>query len=269
MLLRLARVQTRGCRSYCWHSQRDTLSHLRDKHANREIYLVGTAHVSQHSADEVTELIKLVRPDHVAVELCPQRAAKLRAGDREQDFSKALVNAFGGAGAGMLGAAFQALNGIWKQYGLVPGVDFKAALNAADSAGIPVHCIDRDVNETLERLRGALGDIDLAKLLTTPPPAALATSGIFSGTGGMADAVETLKNREQVAALRRHMNTVAPSVLEVMLHQRNAPWDMFSKCFSSFLLPLPERRMASTRATPQVTESWSDRSDNDAARVSS
>ena len=36
-----------------WTRQRETLSHLRDAHADREVYLVGTAHVSQRSADEV------------------------------------------------------------------------------------------------------------------------------------------------------------------------------------------------------------------------
>ena len=129
-----------------WTRQRETLSHLRDTHADREVYLVGTAHVSQRSADEVSELIRLVRPDHVAVELCPSRAARLRAGDGEQDFAVALQRAFGnsfgagGGGAGLLGAAFQALNGLWKQYGLVPGVDFKAALEAAERAGVRAHC---------------------------------------------------------------------------------------------------------------------------------
>ena len=213
------------CVRHCWTQQRETLSHLRDKHANREVYLIGTAHVSQQSADEVRELIRLVRPDHVAVELCPQRAAKLRAGEREQDFSNALVQAFGGTAAsgGMLGAVFQALNALWKQYGLVPGVDFRAALEAADETQIPVCCIDRDVNETLSLLRTALGDVDLGRLLSTPPPAELMSGGggLFGGVTDIASAVERLKNREQVAALRRHMSAVAPSIVEVMLHQRD------------------------------------------------
>lgn len=204
-----------------WTRQRETLSHLRDAHADREIYLVGTAHVSQRSADEVSELIRLVRPDHVAVELCPARAARLRAGDGEQDFAAALQRAFGAGagGTGLLGAAFQALNGLWKQYGLVPGVDFKAALEAADRAGVRAHCIDRDVNETLRLLYQALGETDLARVLSTPPPREM-MMGMMSG-GGLGEAVENLKDRAQVAALRRHMNGAAPAIVEVMLHQRD------------------------------------------------
>merc|ERR1719198_1577235 len=45
--------------------------------------------------------------------------------------------------------------------------------------------------------------------------------GFSGGIGGMATAVEQLKNREQVAALRRFMSAGAPSVVEVMLHQRD------------------------------------------------
>ena len=46
--------------------------------------------------------------------------------------------------------------------------------------------------------------------------------GLFGGgASGIAAAVENLKNREHVAALRRHLNGAAPSVVEVMLHQRD------------------------------------------------
>ena len=86
-----------------WTRQSDTLSYLRDARADREIYLIGTAHVSQRSADEVRELITLVRPTHVAVELCPQRATRLRAGDSEADFALSVQQSLGGD-AGMLGA---------------------------------------------------------------------------------------------------------------------------------------------------------------------
>merc|ERR550514_463926 len=56
-----------------WTRLSETHSYLRDATRNREIHLIGTAHVSQKSADEVRDLIHLVRPSHVAVELCPSR----------------------------------------------------------------------------------------------------------------------------------------------------------------------------------------------------
>ena len=44
-----------------------------------QIYLVGTAHVSKNSADEVRELINIVKPSTIMVELCRKRADKLRS----------------------------------------------------------------------------------------------------------------------------------------------------------------------------------------------
>ena len=44
-----------------------------------QIYLVGTAHVSRCSAAEVKELINIVKPSTVMVELCRKRADKLRS----------------------------------------------------------------------------------------------------------------------------------------------------------------------------------------------
>lgn len=46
---------------------------------NMQIFLVGTAHVSRNSADEVRELIHVVKPSTIMVELCRKRADKLRS----------------------------------------------------------------------------------------------------------------------------------------------------------------------------------------------
>lgn len=49
------------------------------------IFILGTAHVSQQSADDVTQLIEAVQPDAVVVELCKSRTGVLNAaGDFQQ-----------------------------------------------------------------------------------------------------------------------------------------------------------------------------------------
>ena len=48
-----------------------SVTRLRDEH--REYFVIGTAHVSHTSVDEVRSVIERVRPDVVAVELCQQR----------------------------------------------------------------------------------------------------------------------------------------------------------------------------------------------------
>ena len=49
----------------------ETVTHL--VHEGRDIYLVGTAHVSQKSVDEVERVIDEVKPDTVCVELDQSR----------------------------------------------------------------------------------------------------------------------------------------------------------------------------------------------------
>lgn len=72
----------------------------------RQIFVVGTAHVSKRSAEEVREMLRLVKPKTVLVELCPQRAARLRAsGADDPDFLK--VPGCGVLGGCLLGVQFQ------------------------------------------------------------------------------------------------------------------------------------------------------------------
>ncbi len=57
--------------------------------AEVQIYLIGTAHVSKPSSDEVRDMIHAVRPQTVFVELDEERARVLRGGDEDQGNLKA------------------------------------------------------------------------------------------------------------------------------------------------------------------------------------
>ena len=56
----------------------ETMSYLRNLKNGDEIFLVGTAHISRKSADEVRSVIRSVRPDTIFLELCDARAAAMR-----------------------------------------------------------------------------------------------------------------------------------------------------------------------------------------------
>lgn len=49
------------------------------RNAQKEVFVVGTAHVSRQSAQQVRDVIEAAKPDSVVVELCEERAGKLRA----------------------------------------------------------------------------------------------------------------------------------------------------------------------------------------------
>lgn len=115
--------------------------------------LLGTAHVSAESADDVRALIRSGEYDAVAIELCDSRHQSLANPDAlgEQD----LFEIFRQGKAGMVAAslalgAFQ--QRVAEQSGIEPGAEMRAALEESRAADLPLLLIDRDVGVTLKRI---------------------------------------------------------------------------------------------------------------------
>jgi len=121
-------------------------------------FVVGTAHVSQRSVDEVRHVIEEVKPDLVCVELCKARFDALTKDSafRDLDVFKVVRE-----GKGLYLLAHLALSSyqrkIGASLGVKPGAELLAAVHAARDAGVPVELIDRDINITLKRTWANLG----------------------------------------------------------------------------------------------------------------
>lgn len=115
------------------------------------VTVVGTAHVSERSVDEVEETIERERPDVVAVELDEGRYRQLN-GETPDDLD---------AGDLLKGntvfqfLAYWMLSYVQTQLGerfdIEPGADMKAAVDVAESLGIDVALVDRDIQTTIQR----------------------------------------------------------------------------------------------------------------------
>ncbi|SEO91510.1 TraB/GumN family protein [Aquisalimonas asiatica] len=115
--------------------------------------LLGTAHVSQASADEVAELIRSGDFDAVAIELCQTRYQSLTNPDSMAQMDLFQVIREGKAGmvaASLALGAYQ--QRIAEQSGIQPGAEMRAAITEAKAAGIPVMLVDRDIGTTLRRV---------------------------------------------------------------------------------------------------------------------
>ena len=121
-------------------------------------YLVGTAHVSQRSVDEVRAVIAHLQPDVVCVELDQARHDALTKDSafRELDVFKVVRE-----GRTLYLLAHLALSSyqrrIGASLGIKPGAELLAAVHAAREQSIPVELIDRDINITLKRTWRNLG----------------------------------------------------------------------------------------------------------------
>jgi len=117
------------------------------------VTLLGTAHVSKASAEEVAEAIDSGTFDVVAIELDPARHAALS--DRDNFARLDLWQAWRGKKLGMVAVslalgAFQ--QRLADQLGIEPGAEMRAAIDGARARNLPLWLIDRDIGLTLRRV---------------------------------------------------------------------------------------------------------------------
>jgi pheromone shutdown protein TraB len=116
------------------------------------ITLVGTAHVSQESVDEVERTIDEQDPDVVAVELDEGRYSQLKGEEPDDIEARDLLS--GNTLYQFL--AYWMLSYVQTRLGdrfdIEPGADMLAAVEAAEARGAGVALVDRDIQETMRRL---------------------------------------------------------------------------------------------------------------------
>ena len=123
-----------------------------------DLTLLGTAHVSKASAEEVERLLRTGEYDAVALELDPGRHAALTDPDRwaKTDLFQVLRE-----GKAAMMAANLALGAyqqrLAEQSGIEPGEEMRRALRVAGELELPVLLIDRDIGVTLRRVYANVG----------------------------------------------------------------------------------------------------------------
>lgn len=121
--------------------------------ADHHLTLLGTAHVSQASADEVRELIRSGEFDAVAIELCTSRYQSLVQPNAMAKLDLFQVLKQGKAGmvaASLALGAFQ--QRVAEQSGIEPGAEMRTAVKETQRAGLPLYLIDREIGVTLKRI---------------------------------------------------------------------------------------------------------------------
>ncbi len=118
----------------------------------REIILLGTAHILEESVNQVREWIETYQPDSVYVELCEARYNALSSSDRWKNLDIVQVIK---SGQGFLLLASLLLSGLQKKMGIQldeeVGEDMLSAIRLAQEKNIPFILADRDLNTTLRR----------------------------------------------------------------------------------------------------------------------
>lgn len=182
----------------------------------RKITLVGTAHVSKESVDEVKQTITDIKPDCVAVELDEKRADSIKNPSRysELDLIKVLKRKEGFLLlANLMLASYQRRMGL--NAGVKPGDEMIAAMNAAEDNKIPCSLVDRPIQITLKRAWGKNSFWGKMKLLAT------LLSSAFSKEEIDPSEIEKLKQRNEMDSMMDELSDYMPVIKEVLIDERD------------------------------------------------
>ncbi len=180
------------------------------EHEDTTYFVIGTAHVSQRSVDEVRHVIEEVKPDLVCVELCKPRHDALTKDSafRDLDIFKVIRE-----GKGLYLLAHLALSSyqrrIGASLGVKPGAELLAAVKVANECGIPVELIDRDINITLKRTWANLGLWKRSMLLSS------LMVGWETDDKGEAVTEKTVEDLKEPKALSEMLTELGKAVPEV------------------------------------------------------
>ncbi len=122
------------------------------------VTLLGTAHVSKASADQVRRLLETEPFDAVAVELCPSRYQALLDPDALARMDLFRVIRQGRVAMVVASLALGAYQQrLADQFGIEPGAEQRMAIAQARERHLPVLLVDREIGVTLKRVAANLG----------------------------------------------------------------------------------------------------------------
>jgi len=188
--------------------------HLECDH--KQVILVGTAHVSRESAQQVTSVIQEENPDTVCVELCQSRYQSIRQKERwqETDIVKIIKEKKSFLLlSNLLLASFQ--KRIAKKLKIKPGEEMLAAIETAEAVGAEIHLADRDIRTTLSRTWREMGLWNKIKLLFQ----------LILSLGEVDDIkeedIEKMKQEDVLETLLNEVGKSLPVLKEILINERD------------------------------------------------
>lgn len=192
----------------------DCVTHLR--YEGRDLYLVGTAHVSQRSVDDVGQVITALTPDTVCVELDATRHQALVDPKRWRNldiFTVIRERRMLFLLSSLVLTSYQRRLGA--KLGVRPGAEMIAAIDHAARVGAQLELVDRDIRATLQRTWSALSAWDCVQLMGT------FIGSLFARGEITQEQVEALKDRDTISELVREFAEVMPRLQRPLIDERD------------------------------------------------
>ena len=182
----------------------------------REIVLLGTAHISQESVDLVRKTIAQECPDSVCVELDEGRLKALEDGDRwknldikdvlkKKQMASLIVN--------LLLASYQKRMG--ESTGVAPGSELKAAVEETKARNANLVLADRDVKLTLRRVWASTPFFRKFKLLAT------LLGSIFETEKPSEEELSKMREQDTLSLMIEELGKEFPEMKQILISERD------------------------------------------------
>ncbi|WP_031516746.1 TraB/GumN family protein [Desulfofalx alkaliphila] len=182
----------------------------------KEIIIIGTAHISRQSAEQVKEVIETERPDTVCVELDEQRYQSIKAHDqwkkmdifkviKEKKATFLLVNLF-------LSSTQKRLA---KQMDIRAGKELIQGIESANEIGAELVLADRNIQTTFLRIWHSMGFWGKIRLFWE------ILLGIFSDDEITEEELEQLKTQDMLNAMLSDFSQSFPELKRPLIDERD------------------------------------------------
>ena len=182
----------------------------------REVYLVGTAHVSKESVGDVKDTVELVRPDSICVELCAGRHKAMMQKDawKNMDIFKVVREK-----KGVFLIAQLIMSAFYKRLGdklgVQPGAEMLEGVKQAEETGAELVLADRDIQITLKRVWGYLSFWHKMKL------AAHLMASVFTNEQIDESMIEQIKGQDQLDSVMAEFSESFPEIKKRLIDERD------------------------------------------------
>ena len=182
----------------------------------KEIILIGTAHVSKKSAEQVKEVIELERPDSVCIELDEQRYQSITDGDkwREMDIFKVIKERK--AAVLLVNLALSSFQKrMASQLGIDAGQEMIQGIESAKEVGANLVLADRNIQVTFSRIWHNVGFWGKSQLI------AQIILSIFSNEKITEEELEKMKSQDMLDSVLSDFTEHFPKLKTPLIDERD------------------------------------------------
>ncbi|MDX8046426.1 TraB/GumN family protein [Gracilibacillus sp. S3-1-1] len=182
----------------------------------KEYILIGTAHVSKQSAEQVKQIIAEEQPDSICVELDKQRYESIVNGSNWSDMDIFQVIKEKKATLLLMNLAISSFQKrMADQFGIKPGQEMIQGIESANEMGAELVLADRNIQITFSRIWRNIGFKGKMMLLTQ------VLGSVFSRESISEEELEKMKTQDSIDSVLNEFSEAFPRLKKPLIDERD------------------------------------------------